>query len=163
MCSEEYLDTDINSLPSPTRRGVGGEAFPCERGIEGGALHISGASPDLYPLLKENSRRNRRKQTIAEELLWDRLRGRQLGFKFRRQHPLLDYIADFFCAEANLIIEVDGGYHSEESQMQLDEYRTERLINVGYRVIRFTNEDVCYNIESVLTKIRTILDEQFNR
>ncbi len=68
-----------------------------------------------------------------------------------------DYIADFACLAQKLIIEVDGGYHSTESQMQEDELRTQVLNRLGFRVIRFTNEEVMYDTETVLDKIRAII------
>jgi very-short-patch-repair endonuclease len=97
------------------------------------------------------ARRLRLTPTDAEMRLWSRLRRKQLeGFRFRRQHPLGPYVVDFFCAEATLIVEVDGGQHAYDG-----ERRTRWLEARGYRVIRFWNNDVLANTEGVL---HTILD-----
>ena len=112
------------------------------------------ASPDRYKLLREFAKENKQYPTEAEKLLWEYLRGKNLWFKFNRQHIVGDYIVDFICIEKGLVIEVDGGYHSEYEQMQMDECRTEHLKHMGLRVIRFSNEEVLNNIEGVLDNIR---------
>ena len=117
------------------------------------------ASPDRYELLRCYARENRKKQTPAELLLWEYLRQEQLGVDFRRQHIISDYIADFVCLDRMLVIEVDGAYHAEREQAEEDEVRTEHLRQIGFRVIRFKNEDVLYNLEGVLGKIRNELEE----
>jgi very-short-patch-repair endonuclease len=90
--------------------------------------------------------------------MWNQLRNRRLaGLKFRRQHPLGPFIADFYCAEKRLVIELDGGIHVE--QPGYDQLRTERLIEHGYRVIRFTNTAVETNLEKVLNIILKICQE----
>lgn len=90
--------------------------------------------------------------TPAETLLWGRLRRKQLnGLKFRRQHPLGPFIADFYCAACRLVVEVDGDVHA--SQQERDEVRTEQFEAHGYRVIRFDNDDVLNDIEGVLAAI----------
>src|SRR5712692_5383615 len=91
------------------------------------------------------ARKLRRTPTDAEIRLWSRLRGKQLaGFRFRRQHPLGPFVVDFFCAEAKLIVEVDGGQHADDG-----EARTRWLQARGYRVIRFWNNKVLANTEGV--------------
>jgi len=76
--------------------------------------------------------------TEAESLLWERLRGRRLGgYKFRRQHPLGPFIADFYCAESHLVVEIDGDIH--DRQVEQDQARTNQFELYGYRVIRFEN------------------------
>lgn len=112
------------------------------------------ASVDRYELLKDFAKANRREMTLAEQVLWQAIRYKALGVSFRRQMIIGDYIADFACLAQKLIIEVDGGYHSTESQMQDDELRTQVLQRLGFRVIRFTNEEVMYDIEEVLNTIR---------
>lgn len=95
--------------------------------------------------------RTRRRCKRSAGRLWSRLRRKQLkGFRFRRQHPFGPYVVDFFCAEAKLIVEVDGGQHADEG-----EARTRWLDARGYRVIRFWNNDVLANTDGVL---RMILD-----
>ncbi|SEH05249.1 endonuclease domain-containing protein [Candidatus Venteria ishoeyi] len=107
----------------------------------------------MYKQLARNLRNN---PTSAERLLWQHLRKRQmLNFKFRRQEPLGDYIVDFICIEAKLIIELDGGQHAE--QQAYDIKRTHYLENLGYQVIRFWNYQVFQNIESVKVEITNYL------
>ena len=92
--------------------------------------------------------------TDAEHVVWDCLRNRRLNnFKFRRQHPLGDFVADFFCLECNLVIEVDGDYHNTIEQAQYDEGRTYELNELKVKVIRFTNREVLSNIGFVLREI----------
>ena len=96
--------------------------------------------------------------TDAERALWQVLRGRQIsGIKFRRQHPLGDYILDFVSLEIKLIIEVDGGQHA--SQMEYDQARTEYLQSAGFQVLRFWNNEVLIEIDSVKEKIWSIVQE----
>ncbi|WP_257879223.1 MULTISPECIES: endonuclease domain-containing protein [Prevotella] len=114
------------------------------------------ASIDRYDLLKEYAKENRQHMTAAEKTLWSLLRRTFYGFKFRRQHPINDFIADFICLEAKLIIEVDGAYHNEPQQQVNDRVRTDILSDMGYKVIRFTNEEVLSNPKVVL---RTIKEE----
>lgn len=111
------------------------------------------ASPDRYALLKEYARENRKNATLAEEVLWEQLRGNGLGVKFLRQHVIGDYIVDFVSQHDGLVIEVDGGYHSEPRQQEDDILREEALERMGYHVIRFTNEEVLHNIEYVIEQI----------
>ncbi len=92
--------------------------------------------------------------TDAERRLWWQLRYKQLdGFRFRRQHPLDPYVVDFFCPEAHLIVEVDGGQHSPE----VDKKRQRWLESQGHRVLRFWNNDVLQNTEGVVATIRDAL------
>lgn len=92
--------------------------------------------------------------TPSEALLWEHLKNHISGHHFRRQHIIGDYIVDFACLSSHLIVEIDGGYHSEPSQATEDALRTERLTMMGYRVIRFSNEQVTSNIEEVITAIK---------
>ena len=100
------------------------------------------ASPDRYLLLKGFAKENRRYMTEPESALWKYLKGNALGHKFLRQHIIGDYIVDFFCRDRQLVIEVDGGYHSERTQHEDDAVRQQWLEEMGYKVIRFSNEDV---------------------
>ncbi|HXC06785.1 MAG TPA: class I tRNA ligase family protein, partial [Bacteroidia bacterium] len=86
-----------------------------------------------YPILKDRSRELRKSQTEAEEMLWDRLRGEQLGVKFRRQHVIEDYIVDFVCLTKKLVLEVDGAYH--EFQKEKDEKRDLRIIDKKFSIL----------------------------
>ncbi|MDO4194768.1 MAG: endonuclease domain-containing protein [Prevotellaceae bacterium] len=112
------------------------------------------AHPDRYAILKANSCSNRKTMTHEEMLLWEHLRNSKLGVKFRRQHAIGDYIADFACISLGLVIEVDGGYHDSTEQKKEDEIRTMQLNALGFEVIRFSNEDINCRIESVLELLK---------
>ena len=90
---------------------------------------------------------------MAELLLWKHIRNKLLGTRFLRQHIIGDYIVDFVSLSDGLVIEVDGAYHAEHEQMEMDEARTYALEQMGFKVIRFTNEEILYNIEQVKCKI----------
>ena len=112
------------------------------------------ASPDRYGLLKAFARENRQNMTVAERILWDKLRSGVIeGHAFLRQYIIGDYIVDFLCRDNGLIIEVDGGYHSEPKQQENDEDRTEWLESHGYHVLRFSNEEIMFDLENVLKTI----------
>ena len=116
-------------------------------------LGVHTADPTMYGLLKEFSEENRNNPTEAESVLWEALKGKSIGIKFRRQHIISDFIVDFFCAELGLTIEIDGGYHNNPPQMKSDAERTEALSKLGYIELRFTNEEVLGDIDGVLQKI----------
>ncbi len=102
----------------------------------------------------ERARRLRKDQTEAEARLWSRLRaGRLDGWKFKRQVPKGAYIVDFCCADARLIIELDGGQHTEEESAAHDAARTRFLQESGYRVVRFWNNEVFENLDGVMQTI----------
>ncbi|MFZ5675046.1 MAG: endonuclease domain-containing protein [Pseudomonadota bacterium] len=104
------------------------------------------------------ARKLRRLSTSAESRLWAELRNRQLGkFKFVRQEPVGEYIGDFVCREARLIIEVDGATHSTEEEMRRDASRTASLEALGYKVIRVQNDDVYNAMEGVLDTLLAAL------
>jgi very-short-patch-repair endonuclease len=115
------------------------------------------AAPDRYDMLKDFAKENRREMTIAERILWEELRNRKTGYKFRKQHPIGDYIADFICIEKKVVIEVDGGYHNMLEQQQDDRVRTIDIEKMGYSVIRFTNEEVEFDLQNVIMKIKNKL------
>ncbi|MBB6186346.1 endonuclease domain-containing protein [Rhodanobacter sp. MP7CTX1] len=104
----------------------------------------------------DRARGLRQTMTDAEQALWRHLRNRQLsGFKFRRQHEIDRYIVDFVCTEALLIVELDGGQHAE--QVEYDERPTHQWQAMGYRVLRFWDNDVLVNSESVLEVVMEAL------
>ena len=107
----------------------------------------------IHPAIRQFARELRKPQTPAETTLWNLLRNRNLKYKFRRQHPIDFFIIDFYCAEAKLLIEIDGSSHLEKEQQGYDQARTEYLEARGYKVIRFTNDNVRYNIPAVVTAI----------
>lgn len=117
------------------------------------------ASPDRYGLLKAFARENRNHATLAEKVLWEYLRYNQLGIKFLRQHIIGDYIVDFASRECGLIIEVDGGYHSEPRQQEDDTIREQILEQMGYHIMRFSNEEVLYDIDNVTNQILNYFNE----
>ena len=99
--------------------------------------------------------------TDAEQLLWFCLRRKQLGgYRFRRQHPFDRYVLDFFCCEAKLGIELDGGQHNHPEARVLDEERSAFLRTHGIRIVRFWNNEVFHNLEGVLQTIYAALQEQ---
>ncbi len=104
-------------------------------------------------MLRAYARENRKNATIAEEFLWEHLRNGALGIDFLRQHIVGDYIADFASRHGGLIVEVDGGYHAERQQMENDAIRESALEQMGFHILRFTNEEVLYDIDNVLQKI----------
>ena len=121
--------------PLPSGRGVGGEG--------------------LQPMVSEPhgfARRLRKSSTRAEDILWDRLRGSRFqGAKFKRQVPVDRYIADFYCRAAGLVVEIDGRQHA--AMACYDEERTKVLEAAGAHVLRFSNEEVCNDLESVFARI----------
>ena len=111
-----------------------------------------------YQLLLEKAREMRRNPTEAESVLWNYLSGDKLGVHFRRQHPVFGYIPDFVCIGQKLIIEIDGGYHLVDEQPELDAERTQWLNKAGFHVLRFTNEEVLSDIDSILEEISDMVD-----
>ncbi|WP_407354129.1 endonuclease domain-containing protein [Luteimonas sp. R10] len=99
---------------------------------------------------RDLARALRRDMTTAECMLWRQLRRRRLGWRFRRQHPIGPYVADFVCVEARLVIEVDGGQHMGSAT---DPRRDAFLRTRGFEILRFWNNDVTANLEGVCTAI----------
>ncbi len=119
------------------------------------------ARASSYKILKEFVAENKKGQTESETILWNNLKGKQLGnYKFRRQHIIDEFIVDFVCLSKGLIVEVDGGYHLKPEVVEADKVRTEILEEFGYKVIRFTNEEIITNIDFVLSKINAVLNTQ---
>jgi very-short-patch-repair endonuclease len=103
----------------------------------------------------ENARSLKKVMTPSENLLWQNLRNRKVNsYKFRRQHPISTYIVDFYCHEAKLVIEVDGGIHFIDDNPEYDKFRTLQLEAFGLKVIRFRNEEVLKSMSEVLAEIR---------
>ena len=120
--------------------------------------HWETANPYNYGLLKKFAIDMRNKPTEAEKVLWMSLGGKKLGgYKFRRQHIIGNYIADFICLKENLIVEVDGLIHQLPENITNDEERKKWLNSEGYQVLRFTNNEVLIQIEKVLASIATKL------
>jgi very-short-patch-repair endonuclease len=113
------------------------------------------------PLTKHRAIQLRKESTPAEQKLWSRIRNDQLGVTFRRQHAIGNYIPDFCSPQAKLIIELDGSQHLE--QAEYDRERTAYLESKGYRVLRFWNNSVMNDIESVIRAIIGEMDPDLHR
>ena len=109
-------------------------------------------NPSIYHLLKDKRKVMRDSMTDAESVLWEHIKSKKLGVKFRRQHVIDNYIPDFVALSCKLIIEVDGEIHNY--QKEEDQQKTNTLNEIGFKVIRFTNEEVIKNINVVLEKIK---------
>lgn len=128
--------------------------MPDKKSSDLSAEYRSNLHQNAKHYIHQNARELRRKTTEAEQKLWALLRNRQLnGKKFRRQHAILNYIADFYCHESKLVIELDGNFHKGVEAKQYDHARTMALKETGISVLRFWNEEVLTDIEKVLKKI----------
>lgn len=143
----------LTPSPSPQGRGDGGEGTtPGGRGTKG-----QREVKRLPEYILKLCRKFRKNPTETEAWLWQCLRNHQLGAKFRRQHPIGRYIADFYCDEHKLVIEIDGGIHLKKDQKLYDASRQEDLEGQGYRIIRFTTDEVVNDPQAVLNKISNAL------
>ena len=149
-------DNSAGDVGSATQSGFTPSPQPPPRGRGSHRRHYRGGYQ--FAGLVERARELRRKQTPAEELLWQLLRNRQLlGFKFRRQHQYGDYIADFYCHEAQLVIECDGSAHNPNEAWHHDQNRDAYMIAQGLRVLRFSNDRILSDTENVLDEISSFL------
>lgn len=140
-------------LVAPSNSPDGGEPDP---EVE---IFYKDADPILYGKLKEFAQQHRRNETTAELVLWSELRGKKLGnYKFRRQHIIQQFITDFVCLSKRLVVEVDGLIHQLPENISNDKERAEILNNLGYTVIRFTNDEVVYKTEQTVQTIQHKLD-----
>lgn len=126
-----------------------------------GAELSPGVHIDAPPIIFQRAEELRNRETETEQILWEELRGKKLeGNKFRRQHPIMSYVLDFYCHPHKLAIEIDGKYHETKEQREYDRMRTEELQEIGLAVIRFTNAEVLENIaevkKTILLKIETL-------
>jgi len=103
---------------------------------------------------KERRRELRSRMTKAEIIFWSRIKNKQLGYKFRRQHSIGKYIVDFYCSELNLIIEIDGGIHFISENIEKDKSREEYFKKLGFEIIRYTNLDILNNLNQVLFDLK---------
>lgn len=114
------------------------------------------AKPELFRL----ARNYRINPTEAERILWGHLRKfRHEGFIFRRQHPIVFFIADFYCHSIKLVIEVDGDYHSSDQIREYDDSRSGELERYGITVLRIKNEEIIDDLEDVMSRIHLKIDE----
>jgi 5-methyltetrahydrofolate--homocysteine methyltransferase len=119
------------------------------------------ADPITYPLLKAYAIQHRNNPTQAEEVLWDLVKSKKMeGYKFRRQHIIGNYITDLVCLDRSLVIEIDGLIHQLPDNIEADEIRTKWLNAKGFKVVRFTNEQVINKTEETLAKISFELNGQ---
>lgn len=147
-------------------------------------MHWRSASPDRYELLKQFAKENRKNMTEAESAFWLYAKEGALGEKVVRQHIIGDYIVDFMLRKSQIIVEIDGGYHGERNrtslsscigrlydptievervytdQVEADRIRQDWLEANGYRVIRFTNEEILFDIDSCILKIKDFINEK---
>ncbi|WP_340105382.1 endonuclease domain-containing protein [Rhodohalobacter sp. 8-1] len=113
-------------------------------------LH-AGANPQLFKFARDL----RKRQTDAEKIVWEILRDRRFqNLKFRRQHPIFNFVADFYCHSLKLIVEIDGGYHDLPEQIAYDQERDQYFKEYSYNVIRFLNKDVLFDLRSVRKRLR---------
>ncbi len=139
---------DPTPNPSPTGRGDVEQAAV----VGYGGNTFFKTDPERWKFLKEFVRANKKNPTSAEEQMWEALRDKRFnGIKFRRQHAIEDFIADFVSLEYRLVVEIDGGIH--DVQVEYDQYRTEYLKACGYAVIRFKNEEVQSDRPAVLKRL----------
>jgi very-short-patch-repair endonuclease len=115
-----------------------------------------GASAILFARAKQL----RKNETAAERELWSRLSNKKLGVKFTRQHPIYKFIADFYCHQYQLVVELDGGVHNSAEAKEYDEIRTHAMNHWDIEVIRFKNKEVFNNIEEVLQKIQSKITQK---
>jgi cyclase len=123
------------------------------------AFKEGGMFNQAHPILFERAKSLRKNMTEAENILWGYLKAGINGLKFRRQHPIGIYIADFYCHRVKLVIEIDGKIHDDPQVKILDEQREGELEKWGYQVIRFTNEGLFRDIEKVLLTIKLKVEE----
>ncbi len=157
---EADIDEIINRSLIPNPSPEGGRESPLPSGEGEGEGKPRKYNPRIPDELKERIRELRQNATDAEKLMWQLLRNRAIhDAKFRRQHPIASYILDFYCHEAKLAIELDGSGHLEDKQAKYDDERTKILNEQGIRVLRFWNNDVLKDTESVLNEIWIALEE----
>jgi very-short-patch-repair endonuclease len=114
----------------------------------------------VFNILKLKNRRVdlRKNQTAQEILLWEQLRREQLGYKFRRQHSIGGYVADFYCPSKKLVIEIDGSQHFKKESREYDQVRSDYFRGLNIKVLRFTNIEINTNIKEVVENIMNQLN-----
>jgi leucyl-tRNA synthetase len=145
-------------IPNPSPQVEKGAAKNVEKKEAKGAANVPKYKV-LTPMQYELAKNMRKGHTEAEKVLWEQLRDSKPGAKFRRQHPIDAYIVDFIALQERLIVEVDGGYHEDTNQKEYDENRTKILNEIGFTVIRFTNEEVLANVYAIRDEIKDILSK----
>jgi imidazole glycerol-phosphate synthase subunit HisF len=110
------------------------------------------------PIIFANARKLRDEPTSSEIIFWSLLKQHFSNFRFKRQHPISQYIADFYCHKLNLVIEIDGSIHDTEEVKNNDKLREEFLETLNLIIVGFTSDEVCKNGESVVKKLKELID-----
>lgn len=118
------------------------------------------ADPCAYELLKEYAKANRKNMTEAECVFWSLVKGRSFGQRCLRQHIIGQYIVDFLFPKSKLIVEIDGDYHKTDEQQKLDQERTVWLETQGYKVVRFSNEQVLFDTNKIIEQLKVSLERE---
>ena len=148
---KKFYKKYLNLTPDPSPEGEGNTILRMKDHVNNLTY---GASAEIF----KRAKNLKREMTPAEKILWKELRNGKLdGHKFRRQHPIGKFVADFYCHQRKMVIELDGGIHDDVGIKERDEGRTYELENFGLKIIRFTNEDIFENLDNVLNEIKTHL------
>jgi methylmalonyl-CoA mutase cobalamin-binding domain/chain len=153
----ELSGLELLEITSPATSDLSPNPSPVERGIKPGYYTTS---VENWKILQPIAKELRHNPTEAENKLWQSVRRNSTGYKIKRQQVVDGYIADFICIEKRVIIEVDGGIHLNTENKKRDQERSRILGTQGYDIIRFTNEEVIDSIDSVLNKIKSVLDNK---
>jgi len=165
--NEEFTANEVDSIPSKENLSeanklvTSSEADSLPAGEGRGGVQKPGyitANPFTYPVIKDFRKNLKDHQTKAELVLWEYLRNKKTGHKIRRQHVIGDFIPDFVCLSKKVIIEIDGEIH--KFQKEKDDLRSIRINNLGYAVIRFTNDQVLNAPGQVAQKIKDYLNNR---
>ena len=152
------INSEDLTSPNPSEGGEQDRELKMEKEAENEKAIPGYVTADLlnYKYLKEIREALRENYTEAEKLLWEYLRNKKTGYRIRKQHVIYNFITDFVCLSRKVVIELDGKIHLR--QKEYDELRTNTLNEKGYKVIRFTNEEVLTNPENVAIQIKETLD-----
>ena len=152
------INSEDLTSPNPSEGGEQDRELKMEKEAENEKAIPGYVTADLlnYKYLKEIREELRGNYTEAEKLLWEYLRNKKTGYRIRRQHVIDNFITDFVCLSRKVVIEIDGKIHLQ--QKEYDDLRTNTLNEKGYKVIRFTNEEVLSNPGYVALQIKEILD-----
>ena len=112
---------------------------------------------NAYPEIFARAKFLRNNMTVSELKLWEELRSNKMGFRFKAQHPMIYYIADFYCFLLRLVIEIDGPIH--EFQKEKDAIRSQKIELSGNKVIRFTNDEVLNHLNDVVNRIKEVVEK----
>jgi very-short-patch-repair endonuclease len=121
----------------------------------GEGVSFGGNMEKIFNRKKQKDIRQELRKTISivEKTLWQKIRNQQLGVKFRRQHGIGRYVADFYAPDIHLVIELDGDSHYQDDAQEYDRIRDEFMRSMGLRILRFTNDEVMNNLDEVVLKI----------